>query len=211
MQGIVLEIDLKSDSGLIRGDDGARYDFKTQSCRGGMPLEGTRVDFEIKENAAAEIYVLSTPLRAKLDWLFWFLFSFRGRISRDQLIIFLAGAMLLLPFPAVCAAWSGYPSFFAIGGYVVTYACFAVLIKRFHDSGSSAFWLVFTIALGFVITALQLRIWTPAFIGTTAIYILIAFLALAVIFCLYLCFAKGSIGKNRYGEEPYFCRTVRLK
>lgn len=93
----------------------------------------------------------------------------------------------------------------------MTYACFAVLIKRFHDSGSSAFWLVFTIALGFVITALQLRIWTPAFIGTTAIYILIAFLALAVIFCLYLCFAKGSIGKNRYGEEPYFCRTVRLK
>lgn len=197
MQGIVLEIDLKSDSGVIRGDDGARYDFKTQSCRGGMPLEGTRVDFEIKENAAAEIYVLSTPLRAKLDWLFWFLFSFRGRISRDQLIIFLAGAMLLLPFPAV---WG-----------LAFYIFAAVLIKRFHDSGSSAFWLVFTIALGFVITALQLRIWNPAFIGTTAIYILIAFLALAVIFCLYLCFAKGSIGKNRYGEEPYFCRTVRLK
>lgn len=197
MQGIVLEIDLKSDSGLIRGDDGARYDFKTQSCRGGMPLEGTRVDFEIKENAAAEIYVLSTPLRAKLDWLFWFLFSFRGRISRDQLIIFLAGAMLLLPFPA--------------GWGLAFYIFAAVLIKRFHDSGSSAFWLVFTIALGFVITALQLRIWNPAFIGTTAKYILIAFLALAVIFCLYLCFAKGSIGKNRYGEEPYFCRTVRLK
>ena len=207
MQGIVLEIDLKSDSGVIRGDDGARYDFKTQSCRGGMPLEGTRVDFEIKENAAAEIYVLSTPLRAKLDWLFWFLFSFRGRISRDQLIIFLAGAMLLLPFPAVCAAWSGYPSFFAIGGYVVTYACFAVLIKRFHDSGSSAFWLVFTIALGFVITALQLRIWTPAFIGTTAIYILIAFLALPSYSACICALPKGRsaktvTGKNRISAGP---------
>ena len=64
MQGIVLEIDLKSDSGVIRGDDAVRYEFKTQSCRGGMPLEGTRVDFEIKDNAAAEIYILSTPLRA---------------------------------------------------------------------------------------------------------------------------------------------------
>ena len=211
MQGIVLEIDLKSDSGVIRGDDAVRYEFKTQSCRGGMPLEGTRVDFEIKDNAAAEIYILSTPLRAKLDWLFWFLFSFRGRISRDQLIMFLTGVLLVLPLPAVCAALAGTTTFFTVGGLMTLYVFAAVIVKRFHDSGSSAFWLIFTLLLLIFITLLQARVLNLAFIGTTAIYILMAFLALAVIFCLYLCFAKGSIGKNRYGEEPYFCRTVRLK
>lgn len=211
MQGIVLEIDLKSDSGIVRGDDAVRYEFKTQSCRGGMPLEGTRVDFEIKENAATEIYTLSMPAKAKLDWLFWFLFSFRGRVSRDQLIIFLTGALLLSPFPVACAAWSGVPAFFTAGGLAALYILAAVVVKRFHDSGASAFWLFFTAMLSVFVALIAARVLNLAFIGTAAVYILAGFLALAVVFCLYLCFAKGSIGKNKYGEEPYFCRTVRLK
>ena len=211
MQGIVLEIDLKSDTGLIRGDDGKRYEFKMQSCRNGLALEGCRVDFEIAEKSASEIYILSLSLKAKLDWLFWFLFSFRGRISRDQFMVFLTGAVLLLPLPVVCAAWSGIGAFFTVGWMIAFYVFFAVIVKRFHDSSSSAFWLVFTLLLSAFVTLIVTRVLNLAFIGTTAMYALIAFLALAVIFCLYLCFAKGSIGKNRYGEEPYFSRTVRLK
>ena len=98
MQGIVLEIDLKSDTGMIRGDDGVRYEFQIQSCKNGVPLEGARVDFEIEEKTARDLYVLSTSVKAKLDWLFWFLFSFRGRISKDQLIVFLASSLLIIPF-----------------------------------------------------------------------------------------------------------------
>ncbi len=211
MQGIVLEIDLKSDSGVIRGDDGIRYEFKTQACRGSIPLEGTRVDFEIKEKAAVEIYVLSTPLKSKLDWLFWFLFSFRGRVSRFQLVCFVVAALLLLPLPAMCAALAGYPFFFTAGGLLICFIFAAVLIKRFHDSGASSFWLVFTLSLAVFVLLIQARVLNFAFIGTTMIAVLTVLLGLANVFCLYLCFAKGSIGKNRYGDEPYYCRTIRLK
>ena len=211
MQGIVLEIDLKNDTGIIRGDDGVRYDFNLQSCRKGQPLDGAVVDFEVQEGKAVEIYVLKTTLKAKCDWLFWFLFSFRGRISRDQLILFLIGALLFLPVPAVCAVWSGFSGFWNIGGLVCAYILFAVLIKRFHDSGTSAGWLMFTLAFAVFVLLIVSRVLNFAFIGTTALYVLIALLALIVVFCLYMCFVKGSIGENRYGKEPYCCKTVRLK
>lgn len=211
MQGVILEIDLKSDSGLIRGEDQIRYKFNLPTCRSGLPLEGATVDFEIRDGKAAEVYVLKTPLKVKLDWLYWFLFSFRGRISRDQLVVFLISFLLFLPLPAVCAALSGVSSFFELGGTVLFYIVLAVLTKRFHDSGTSAGWLIFTLAFAVFVSLVVLRVLNLAFIGTTATYILIALLALAVIFCLYLCFVKGSIGENRYGKEPYSCKTVRLK
>ena len=211
MQGIVLEMNLKTDSGIIRGDDQIRYEFDFQSCQNGSPLEGSVVDFEIREGKAAAVYVIKTPLKAKMDWLFWFLFSFRGRISRDQLIVFLMAVLLVLPLPVVCAVWSGVPAFWNTGIVVFTYMALTVLVKRFHDSGTSAGWLVFMAAFSVFVMLVVSRVLNLAFIGTTALYVLVALQALAVIFGLYLCFVKGTIGANRYGKEPYSCRTSRLK
>lgn len=211
MQGIILNIDLKNDSGIIRGEDKNRYEFALQACMNGSPLEGDSVDFEVLEGKAVSIYILKTPIKAKLDWLFWFLFSFRGRISRDQLIVFLAASLLIFPIPAVCAVWSGFSAFWEVGGAVFSYIFLTVLVKRFHDSGTSAAWLVFTMIFSLFVSMLAVRALNLAFIGTTALNILIILSGLAFLFCLYLCFAKGSIGKNRYGDEPYSCKTVRLK
>ena len=211
MQGIILEIDLKTDSGIIRGEDQIRYEFGLPACRNGLPLEGSTVDFEIRDGKAAEVYILKTTLKAKLDWLLWFLFSFRGRISRDQLMVFFAASLLLLPFPAVLAVWSGFSLFWELGAVVFAYVCATLLVKRFHDSGTSAGWLIFTLAFAVFVLSVVSRILNLAFIGTTAIYILIVLSGLMGVFCLYLCCAKGSIGANRYGNEPYSCRTVRLK
>ena len=130
MRGTVLFVDLKSDSGVAAGDDGKRYGFSLQSCPAGAPPVGARVDFEIRENAAADVYVLHTPFAAKLDWLFWFLFSWRGRVSRDQMIAFFACAVLFLPIFAVCATWSGIPSFSTAGGVLATYVFLSVAVKR---------------------------------------------------------------------------------
>ncbi|MBR1945010.1 MAG: DUF805 domain-containing protein [Alphaproteobacteria bacterium] len=211
MRGIILEFDIKSDSGIIGGDDKIRYEFNLPACRNGLPQEGATVDFEIQEGKAAEVYILKTPLKAKLDWLFWFLFSFRGRISRDQLIIFLTASLLVLPVPATCAVWSGFSVFWELGGLIFSYICLAVLIKRFHDSGTSAGWLGFTLVFAVFVLLIVSRVLNLAFIGTAAMYVLLVLLALAAVFCLYVCFAKGSIGENRYGREPYSCKTIRLK
>lgn len=211
MQGIVLEVDLKTDSGIIRGDDQTRYDFDLSACRNGKPLEGATVDFEIREGKAAAVYVLKTTMKAKLDWLFWFLFSFRGRISRDQFVMFLVSVLSVLPLPVLFAVWSGVPVFWEAGGFLFFYVCLTVLIKRFHDSGTSGAWLFFMLVFSLFVSAVETRVLNLAFIGTTAMYVLLASAALAIVFCVYLCFAKGSIGANRYGNEPYSCKTIRLK
>ena len=211
MQGIVLDIDLKTDSGVIRGDDQLRYEFDLADCRKGNPLDGATVDFEVQDGKAVAIYVLSSPLKAKIDSLFWFLFSFRGRISRDQFLMFITASLLVLPLPAVCAVWSGLPAFWEIGGLLFSFSFLSVLVKRFHDSGTSAAWLFFTLVFVLFVMSVSFRVLNLAFIGTTALYVLIALSALLIVFCLYLCFAKGSIGSNRYGKEPCSCKTVRLK
>ncbi len=211
MQGIVLDIDLKTDSGVIRGDDQIRYEFNLADCHDGNPLDGSTVDFEIENGKAISVYVLKAPLKARFDWLFWFLFSFRGRISRDHLLVFLLGSLLFLPFPAVCAAWSGMSVFGDVGFVMFLYILFAVLIKRFHDSGTSAGWLFFMLAFMAFVLLVAYRVLNWAFIGTTAMYVLVSLAALTFVFCLYLCFAKGAIGENRYGKEPRSCKTARLK
>lgn len=215
MQGIVLDIDLKSNKGLVRADDGRRYEFKTDACRNGVPLTGSVADFEIKDNAAVDIYTVKTSLKAKLDWLFWFLFSFRGRISRDQFVSFLALSIILLPFPAAFSLLASLSdisgSFFGFMSLLLIYVCLTVVIKRFHDVGASAFWVIFTMVQCVFLTLIMSGVLNLPLIGAVFVYVLIALLALSVIFCLYLCFARGNIGENRYGAEPYVCRTVRLK
>ena len=211
MRGFILDVDLKNDSGIIRGEDKNKYEFALQSCVKGAPLPGSAVDFDLSEGKAVSVYVLEMPLKAKLDWLFWFLFSFRGRISRDQLIIFLTASLLFLPVPAVCAVWSGLSLFWEIGGLLYAFVFAAVLVKRFHDSGTSAAWLVFTAFFSLFVSALAVRALNLAFIGATALNVLLVLSGLTFVFCLYVCFAKGSVGENRYGAEPYSCKTVRMK
>lgn len=209
MQGTVLNVDLKSDSGLVRGDDGARYAFALSVCRAGVPLEGARVDFESENGACVDVYTLSTPVKAKLDWLFWFLFSARGRISRDQLIVFLAAAALFLPLPALCAMLAGSATLSVTGGVLSFYVFCAVLTKRFHDSGSSAFWLAFTLCLSLILALIYSGVLKG--VPAAGVWAVVALLCLSALFCLYLCLAKGSFGANGYGAEPYASRTVRLK
>ena len=208
MQGIILEVDVKSDSGIIRGDDQNRYEFNVPACRNGVPLEGDTVDFEIQEGKAADICILKTSLKTKLDWIFWFLFSFRGRVSRDQLLVFLGGIVFLSFLASSFIEFEDIPNTFFAMWTVIAYICLTVLVKRFHDSGTSAAWLVFTIVLFVFATLIFMRIMN---LGTVFAYIVFTLLALSLIFCLYLCFAKGSIGANRYGKEPYCCKMIRLK
>ena len=212
MKGVVLNIDLKSDSGLIRSDDCFKYDFDLSACQNGLPLEGSVVDFEIRDGKADQIYILKTTLNAKLDWLFWFLFSFRGRISRDQFLLFWALSFFLLPVPVLFAALSGYAfAFIEIEALVFLYFVATITVKRFHDSGTSAAWLVFTLLFDVFVGMLVSQVLILAFVGQTAMYALTVLSALLIIFCICLCFAKGTIGENRYGKEPYRSKTVRLK
>ena len=61
MRGKVLSYDDYTGSGLISGDDGARYTFTRGSLMGGAreAFPGAQVDFEIADGVATNIYVTS--------------------------------------------------------------------------------------------------------------------------------------------------------
>lgn len=212
MQGIVLDIDLKSDTGSIRAEDGQRYIFKTESCRNGFPLTGSTVDFEIKDdNTANDVYTIKTSWRSKFDWLFWFVFSFRGRISRDQFIVFLTVIVCVLPILVVSNVLAGISTGFNIVSFfVLAYISCSVIVKRFHDSGSSSFWLYLLLGYGLFVGMIAGGVINFIFL-LSGISFLVAVQALLLLFCFYLCFSKGNIGKNKYGDEPYSSKTLRLK
>ncbi len=213
MQGIVLNIDLKSDTGLVRAADGKRYGFKLSDCETGSPLNGNTVDFEIDDdNQAVKMHVVKTAVKAAFDWLYWLMFSVRGRISREQFIAFFAVALTVLPFPAVAMAWAGLPLLYFVLFWIGSaYVVFCVTVKRFHDSDSSAFWLLATIAVGAIAAAAMFKIIAFSFLTDPVISILCTLFGLFVLFCLYLSFAKGTLGENRYGKQPASCKTIRLK
>lgn len=212
MQGIVLTVDLKSDTGVIRADDGKRYEFNMADCETGCPLNGDKVDFETDGDKAVKMHVVKVSVKSIFDGLFWFMFSLRGRISRDAFVAFFAVALLAFPFPAAAVAWAGLPLIYPVlVGCGVAYVLFAVLVKRFHDSGSSAFWLITTVVVGVVAALAMFKVVAFPFLSGEVVSMLCAVFGLFVLFCLYLSFAKGTLGENRYGKQPASCKTIRLK
>ncbi len=212
MQGIVLELDLKTDTGLIRAEDGNRYEFKVQTSRGEPPLVGCHVDFELKDNTAHAIYTIKRPLKAKLDWLFWLLFYSRGRISRETYVWFLTSSVFILPLLSHLTKNAPLSfGFFVVMSLLTLHIFISVTTKRFHDSNASCFWLILTIVLGIILALVMSQVISVTSFGLTGFYLLIGLFSLCVLFCSYFCFAKGSLGKNRYGEEPQTCQTFKLK
>lgn len=60
MQGKILDYNNELKSGLIRGDDGSKYNFSNNDCKStNKPLPGKEVDFEVNGDKAIDIYVLT--------------------------------------------------------------------------------------------------------------------------------------------------------
>ena len=62
LQGRVLDFKVQSNSGIISGDDGRRYFFTgTEWQNASLPVQGTRVDFEVRDGNAVSIYLGGVP------------------------------------------------------------------------------------------------------------------------------------------------------
>jgi hypothetical protein len=62
MEGTVLHFDESSNKGIVRGEDGDRFEFtNTDWNSSGSPRTGAKVDFVAKDNIASEIYAVSSP------------------------------------------------------------------------------------------------------------------------------------------------------
>ncbi len=208
MKGVVLDFDVKSNEGILRADDGRRYAFNADACKNDVPLAGCAVDFEESFGAVSDVFVTSVPKSVLADRLFWFLFSFRGRISRDAFLAFLAGAICIFPLLTVFAAFSPVVLFLI---FLAVYIGSCVAVKRFHDTGTSGWWIGAVLFVSICVLAVLTEVLSLPFRSPILIYAVLTLYGLLVLFCLYSCFAKGDIGENAYGKEPASCRTIRLK
>jgi len=61
MQGTILEVSFQSNSGVISGEDGGRYNFSANQWRAnGNPYKGQCVDFLPADSEATEIYPMQS-------------------------------------------------------------------------------------------------------------------------------------------------------
>ncbi len=151
MRGEILSYDTTAGTGLIGGDDGARYSFASSGLQSpAVPAAGVRVDFVPEGDQATQILILaggpstvgvaggyasSTDTTiAGFDWQ-KVLFSFEGRIRRSH---FWIGWLILLGV-GVIAGWLP-----VIGGLIslaLIWPNLAISVKRLHDMGKTG-WLV---------------------------------------------------------------------
>lgn len=148
MRGEILSFDDVSGTGLISGDDGARYNFDRSAIQpgGGVVRAGARVDFVAEGDQAAQIVVITATAAAHsaldsldsqvaaFDWK-TMLFSFEGRLRRSH---FWIGWLILLGV-GVVAGW--IPFLGAVLSLLLIWPNLAISVKRLHDMGHTG-WLV---------------------------------------------------------------------
>ncbi|WP_395944579.1 DUF805 domain-containing protein [Brevundimonas sp.] len=230
MRGEILSYDGTTQSGLISGDDGARYAFTAAALQSpAVPAAGLRVDFVPEGASATQILILAgAPSATGVAGLatagaapgsgFDFvtaMFAFEGRLRRSHfwigfLIIF--GASLVL-------GW--IPFLGALISLALIWPNLAISVKRLHDMGKSG-WLVlapFGINIVLMIIAFVMMIGGIAASGGDADYYennptaalammgpafgLFAIAGLVgLAFLLWIGLVDSQKGENRFGPNP---------
>lgn len=231
MRGEILSYDTTAGTGLISGDDGARYSFASSDLKSpAVPAAGVRVDFVPEGDLATQILILAggpstvgvagglaastDSVVAGFDWQKLFL-SFEGRTRRSH---FWIGWLILLGV-GVIAGWLPI-----IGGLIslaLIWPNLAISVKRLHDMGKTGWliaipWAVSTIGLiiGFamVMGAVFAGGMGPDYYENNpmALFALMgpAFGAFALAslvplaFLLWIGLVEGDTGDNRFGPNP---------
>lgn len=223
MRGEVLTYDDGSGTGLISGEDGARYTFTRADLQQLTPVgPGTKVDFVVVDGSAAQVFVIAAAqarpaqtisgaaggINASVDWRALF-FDANGRIGQRDYWIGIAAIFVV----NLVLGW--LPLVGTIITLVAIYAGVCVSSKRLHDMGRSG-WLA---ALPFGVTlaatlmsaisifgmmgaaAYDSGFGMAAGLGTLAILWPLAFV-INLGFVIWLGITAGQAEDNLYGPPP---------
>jgi len=218
VRGNVIGFDPDTNTGVVSGEDGTRYDFATADLQASGPIgRGDHVEFTPEAGRARRIALLEPAY--KRPSLAQFYFSPRQRISRSQywLRYFLpvSGIIVILRVAAVIHGEAPREGTLVTAVNVFYLAALwpsiAALVKRMHDRDRSG-WL-------------SLFFYVPLFIGLPigmfAVYLvesgdihdgnrlaILGAIALGgaglvgVWFFIEFGCMRGTIGANRYGVDP---------
>jgi len=140
------------------------------------------------------------------------IFSFQGRVARlpylgYSLLVGLLACLIIVIVSIIAAITSSHDPLgplvmlIVVGlmvGVMTIWAGFALIIKRLHDLGLSGLHLIVIVLMGLSATALQ--------DVAPTISILLSVVTLGV--HLFLIFAPGQPGQNRFGPAPTGVRTA---
>jgi uncharacterized membrane protein YhaH (DUF805 family) len=192
------------------------------SIPGVLVSVGTIVQFVNNRSSTAGVAVTAPPHRdvapytapaatiaaaPGVNWTGYF-FSFKGRISRSRMWIFLGIYLLfVMLYGAMLAAGGGGdadkapPAIQLIGamfGLIYYYAGFAVAAKRLHDRNKSAHWLWLFAGLPLVLIVIAIGAGgSPSSVVTGIAGTALVVWAFVELYCL-----PGTVGANRYGPDP---------
>lgn len=168
MRGEVLYYEPAADAGLITGEDGARYRFRrADMLEFKIPSAGARVDFVARgADVAGDVAVLEEAPPEKLDIWGYFAKCMRksfngiGRARRMEYWSFVLFSMLFIIGTSTATiglgvvgqfyAGDAFTESFSYGAPIVLLgvalifvpAHICVTIRRFHDIGSTGWWVL---------------------------------------------------------------------
>ena len=144
----------------------------------------------------------------------WFL-SYKGRLSRLQFFLYYSGASLILGLllslilATVSNVYGGNNIDFVISCFLLfcLYTLSCLVAKRFHDLGKSSWTVLWYYPVGILNILGGVNSFTHFMEGDTFwLSIAIIVLPIAVLLGMILTFRKGTVGENKYGEDPL--RTI---
>lgn len=158
MRGEILSYDPTAGTGLISGDDGARYNFTSDALKSpAVPAAGVRVDFVPVGEDASQILILTgaptstgvagvAPIPAGTGFDFKYaLLQFDGRLRRSH---FWIGVLIVFGINVVLG-WIPLIGF--IASLATIWANVAISVKRLHDMGKSGWFVLAPYVIGFVL------------------------------------------------------------
>lgn len=227
MRGEILTYDDGPGTGLISGDDGARYSFTRADLQQLVPVRaGTKVDFVPVDATATHVYVVAdaaapggyasgayTPgvagSGARFDWRALFLDP-AGRIGQKD---FWIGFGILF---AINMLFGWVPLIGTVIFFAALYAWVCVASKRLHDLGKTGWLAAFPVAVtaaamvmtlvaitGGVLSAMTYDGGLGMVFGAGLVGILWTLATLInFVFVIWLGVAAGQPGDNQYGPPP---------
>ena len=125
------------------------------------------------------------------------IFTLKGRANRIEFLIFLSITLLFFNFTNLYSF--SYPIIYIFIFTLFSIALFSLTVRRFHDQNKSA--LSGSILFGFIFFIIL-------FLSDKNYFSILYILGIFVYFIC--CLKKGTIGKNKYGNQPIPASKIAL-
>ena len=134
----------------------------------------------------------------------YFHFSFKGRLNIKNFFMFhlemIGFSVGLFSIVLLIDAEGSLGAINILVGVICTIASLSAQVQRLHDLNFSGWWVFLPFACVCIVSIVEELDQPPLTFVSDVIKVMVT--AIAIIFCIFLYFVKGTKGRNRYGPDP---------